>query len=179
MRKKLHVYLIAFITALLASGCGSDSGQEDAGGTADAPAREKSPPAAETESNLPAREVVIEANDQMQFSIANFDVQPGERVRIVLNNVGTMPKFSMGHNVVVLRKDANVESFAEDAMNAAATDYVPAAREKDIVAHTKLLGGGENDSVTFTAPKESGAYPFICSFPGHYQIGMKGTMTVK
>ena len=46
-----------------------------------------------------------------------------------------------------------------------------------MVAHTKLLGGGESDEITFTAPA-AGEYPFICTFPGHFAI-MQGVMTVK
>jgi uncharacterized cupredoxin-like copper-binding protein len=33
--------------------------------------------------------------------------------------------------------------------------------------------------VTFTVPKKPGVYTFICTFPGHFAGGMKGTLTVK
>ena len=39
------------------------------------------------------------------------------------------------------------------------------------LAYTKMLGGGESDTITFDAP-EPGTYIFICSFPGHYQLMM-------
>jgi azurin len=48
-----------------------------------------------------------------------------------------------------------------------------------MIAHTKLLGPKEKDTVTFQAPKEPGRYPFLCSFPGHYQVGMRGELIVE
>jgi uncharacterized cupredoxin-like copper-binding protein len=33
--------------------------------------------------------------------------------------------------------------------------------------------------VKFTAPQAPGEYPFICTFPGHYAIGMKGVLVVR
>jgi azurin len=48
-----------------------------------------------------------------------------------------------------------------------------------VLAHTKLLGPAETDTVTFTAPYVAGDYLYLCSFPGHYSQGTKGFMTVK
>ena len=65
-------------------------------------------------------------------------------------------------------------------MQAAATDYIPADEEskKMIVAHTKILGGGESQTITFTAPAEAGDYPYVCTFPGHFAL-MQGVLKVK
>ena len=41
----------------------------------------------------------------------------------------------------------------------------------------KLIGGGEETTVTFDAPAK-GTYDFICSFPGHYAL-MKGKFIVE
>ncbi len=185
MKTKVTLLSTTLLTVLLAAGCGGNGSQEGTP-TPEAPAAEQSSTnqaapasAASADANAEAREVVIKANDQMKFDIENFDVKPGETIRLVLDNVGTMPKFSMGHNVVILKLDADPAAFVEAAMNAAGNDYIPQGSEDQIVAHTKMLGGGEKDTITFTAPEQTGAYPFICSFPGHFQIGMKGTMTVK
>jgi len=56
---------------------------------------------------------------------------------------------------------------------------VPVEMSDVIIAHTKLLGPGESDTITFKAPTKKGRYVFLCSFPGHYQIGMKGYMVVR
>jgi azurin len=91
-----------------------------------------------------------------------------------------MPKFSMGHNWVILTPGTNVQAFIEAAASAPTTDYVPVAAYKGrILAATKLLGPKERDTVSFTAPAKPGRYEFFCSFPGHYQVGMRGVLIVK
>lgn len=133
-----------------------------------------------SQSNAPiSQEITITANDQMKYNIESFSVKAGETVRLTLKNIGKMPKFSMGHNVVILTQGTDSLAFVEAAANSAVTDYVPEGSEKKVIAHTKLLGGGEEDSIVFTAPTKTGDYPFVCSFPGHYQVGMKGTMKVQ
>lgn len=126
----------------------------------------------------PPKEVTIQADDKMRFDVTAIDAQPGQKISVTLKNVGTTPKFSMGHNFVVLNRTANVQTFLDAASMQAAHDYVP-PDSKDVVAHTKLLGPGESDTVTFNAPYVPGDYPFFCSFPGHYSQGTRGVMTVK
>ena len=48
-----------------------------------------------------------------------------------------------------------------------------------MIAATTLAGNGETVEVTFTVPKAAGSYPYVCTFPGHFQAGMKGTLEVK
>lgn len=175
LNKKLHLILLAIATGLLfmLAGCGDKAATGTSKTAGDAPA--KAPAAMPT----PSREIVIEASDQMKFNVLDFQVAPGETVKLTLKNVGTMPKFSMGHNLVVLQRGVSVEKFAEAAASSPTTEYVPASYSSKVIAHTKLLGGGETDSVVFTAPKIRSPYPFVCTFPGHLQAGMRGTMTVQ
>ena len=51
--------------------------------------------------------------------------------------------------------------------------------DKRVIAHTKLLGGGESDAVTFPVAslKAGEAYTYFCSFPGHSAL-MKGTLAL-
>ena len=42
-----------------------------------------------------------------------------------------------------------------------------------------LLHSAETVEVTFTVPAKPGKYEFICTFPGHYTLGMKGVLTVR
>lgn len=127
----------------------------------------------------PPKTVEITADDKMKFSISEFEVDHGQKVSVTLKNVGTSPKASMGHNFIALNKGVKWEKFVEDASMDAAHDYVPPASAKDVIGHTKLLGPGESDTATFTAPYVPGNYDFVCSFPGHATQGMKGTMIVK
>lgn len=129
----------------------------------------------------PPKTVQINADDKMKFDLTAFEVKPGQKVSVTLTNVGTTPKFSMGHNFVLLDRivnTTNVQGFLDKASVEAAHDYVP-PDAKAVLAHTKLLGPGESDTVTFNAPYVPGEYLYLCSFPGHYSQGTKGFMTVK
>jgi len=127
---------------------------------------------------VPPKEIHINADDKMKYDVTAFEAKPGQKISITLTNIGTTPKFSMGHNCVVLDRNVNVQNFLDAASMAASTDYVP-KDFKGVLAHTKLLGPGESDTVTFNAPYIPGDYPFFCSFPGHYSQGTKGVMAVK
>jgi azurin len=126
------------------------------------------------------KKIELTGNDQMQFSSKALEATVGDTVALTFKHIGALPKVSMGHNFVLLKAGTKIPEFAMAAMKAVATDYLPADEEskKAILAHTKLLGGGESDAITFAVPAEPGAYPYICTFPGHYAI-MQGVMTVK
>lgn len=129
----------------------------------------------------PPKTVEIQADDKMRFDMTAFEVKPGQKISVTLKNIGTTPKFSMGHNFIMLDRSVNVgnvQAFLDKASTEAAHDYVPPG-SKDVLAHTKLLGPGESDTVTFNAPFIPGEYLYLCSFPGHYSQGTKGFMTVK
>ncbi len=164
----------AVSAVLFFSGCGKkDAPAAQAGDTA------KSGASATGDTPASGRAIEITGNDTMKFSLTEIRAKPGETLTVTLVNVGSMPKFSMGHNWVLLKSASVADAYVSDAMQAATTDYVPAGRKNDVIAHTRLLGPKEKDSVTFQAPKEPGRYPFICSFPGHYQVGMKGDLIVE
>ena len=128
-----------------------------------------------------AEEATVEltGNDQMQYNTKAFEVTEGQEVVLSFKHIGQLPVVAMGHNVVILKPETAVPTFAAKCAPAKETNYIPqdAESKEQIVAHTKMLGGGESDQLTFTAPA-AGEYPFICSFPGHFAI-MQGVMTVK
>jgi azurin len=47
-----------------------------------------------------------------------------------------------------------------------------------VIAKTALAGPGETVGVTFVVPEIPGEYPFICTFAGHCQAGMRGALVV-
>ncbi len=131
-----------------------------------------------TAAQAAPRVVKITGTDDMKYSLTKIDAKPGEELKIVLNAQGAMPKESMAHNFVLLAAGVNQDEFSMQAMLARGTNYVPKAPEK-ILASTALAGAGETVEVTFKAPAKPGVYNFMCTFPGHYAAGMKGTLTVK
>jgi len=127
----------------------------------------------------PPKTVEISAYDTMKYSVTAFDVRSGQKISITLINKGTAPKKSGGHDLVVLQKNTNMKKFLEAASLEASHDYAPPGSQKDVLASTRLLGPGESDTITFTAPYVPADYDFVCSFPGHAMQGMKGVMTVR
>lgn len=120
--------------------------------------------------------ITIESNDQMKYSLSQIKVKEGQSVTLTLKHTGKMPLEAMGHNLVILQKGTDVGVFAHLASRSKSTGYVP-AKSKQVIAATKLVGGGQSTTITFTAPAK-GTYDFICSFPGHYGI-MKGKLIVE
>lgn len=119
----------------------------------------------------------IEGNDAMQFNKKVIEVSKScKEFTVKLKHAGKMPKTAMGHNWV-LAKAADVNAIGTDGIPAGvAANYIKAGDTR-VIAHTKVVGGGETDSVTFpiSALKDGEAYAFFCSFPGHWGV-MKGDL---
>ena len=147
--------------------------------TAPKPAAAKPAAAQPAAAAKGARTVELTASDDMKFNMTTIEAKPGETLHIVLTSVGTMPKIAMAHNFVLLAAAANVDEFIKASMGAQATDYIPAEKKAQVLASTKLAGPGETVETTVKVPAKAGSYPYMCTFPGHFAAGMKGTLTVK
>jgi azurin len=90
----------------------------------------------------------------MKYNKDLFRVKAGEPVELSFKNAGTMPKESMGHNVVILKPGVDLPTFGAEAAAAAADEYIPKSALSSIVSHTKLLGPGETDKITLHLKKE-------------------------
>lgn len=122
--------------------------------------------------------IELEGHDNMQYSgDTKVEVKAGQKITLNFKNVGELPKEAMGHNVVILALGTDMADFGTKAVQAKDNEYIPADYASSIIAHTKLLGPGESDTITFQLDTP-GIYDFICSFPGHWGT-MKGTITVK
>jgi len=119
----------------------------------------------------------IAGTDQMQFDKKELVVAPDcTQVELTLKHTGKLPAQSMGHNWV-LSKTADVAAVATDGLTAGLPkDYLKAGDAR-VIAHTKVIGGGQTTTVTFPTSKltKGGAYTYFCSFPGHSSI-MKGVL---
>jgi len=120
--------------------------------------------------------VTITSNDGMRFDIRKINVSSGQKVRVTLTHTGKLDKRIMGHNVVFLTNGVKPSAFAVKAAAARDNDYIPEGTTQ-VIAHTKMIGGGETAIIEFIAP-EAGTYNYICSFPGHYAM-MKGKLIVE
>jgi azurin len=164
-----------FIPMVLSAVLLSAPVQAPAGQAKPAPAAGQTKPAA---AGAP-RTVEIAGSDDMKYSVTTIPAKPGETLKIRLTSKGTLPKIAMAHNVVVLKAGAKQIDFANAAATARDTDFIPPAMKDQVLAATALAGPGESVEVTFKVPTTPGTLPFICSFPGHFAAGMRGTIVVK
>ncbi|MCS3747305.1 azurin [Xanthomonas arboricola] len=122
--------------------------------------------------------VTITGNDQMKFDQSAITIAPDcTQVDVTLKHAGKMAATVMGHNWV-LTKSADFQAVANAGMRSTIADsYLPKADAR-VIAHTKVVGGGESTTVSFVTSKltKGGAYTFFCSFPGHWAM-MKGTLS--
>ena len=187
----IRLTILTAACALALAGCG-DKSAPTAEPVAAPPAAETQPapaaePAAAPEAPAEVKAAVvadcsteIHGSDAMQFDVNSITVPAScTDFTIKLTHPGTMPVAAMGHNVVIAAQ-ADMAGVAADGIAAGvAGDYVKAGDTR-VIAHTKLIGGGENTSVTFPVAKikDGGPYEFFCSFPGHSSM-MKGTIAVQ
>jgi azurin len=195
-----RILLLAGACALALSACGDKSAPPPEPATTAPAATEPAPaeapaPMAETPTTAPAAAPAtdakpaavvadcateIEGNDAMQFNVSSIAVPAScTDFKITLKHTGTMPVAAMGHNVVITRT-SDMQAVAADGMGAGAANSYVKEGDARVIAHSKLVGGGETTSVSFPVSKikEGGPYEFFCSFPGHSMI-MKGTITVE
>ncbi|MEO5629728.1 MAG: azurin [Thermomonas sp.] len=188
--------VLAAACALALVACGDKPSSVD---TTTAPATEATPAAPSATVEMPAPAPVatapgsdkpaavvtdcateIEGSDAMQYNVGSITVPAScTEFKITFKHAGQMPVAAMGHNVVIT-KAADMQAVAADGIGAGINaDYIKPGDAR-VIAHTKLVGGGETTSVSFPISKIQGAgpYEFFCSFPGHSTI-MKGTISVQ
>jgi azurin len=111
----------------------------------------------------------------LQWDVKQFSVQPNELVELVVVNPDTMP-----HNLLItapgkleaVGRAAEAMSVLPDAFE---RQFVPDT--PDVLFKTALIGTNETARLRFRAPAQTGAYPYVCSFPGHWGT-MNGIMQV-
>jgi len=119
--------------------------------------------------------VIRTIREQMLYDKTLLVVEAGKPVEIVLIN-----EDAMTHNLVVVRPGAAEEvGKAAEKMTPVPDEHgrihVPASPK--VLYATKMLEGGQQAKLSFTAPTEIGDYPYICTFPGHW-MRMMGTLAV-
>lgn len=120
--------------------------------------------------------LALAGNDLMKYDKSELKVKTGQKVTLTLRHTGKIGKKIMGHNFVLLKEGTAIPTFSAAAASAGESkDWI--ANEDQIIAYTKMIGGGESTQVVFDAPAP-GVYDYICSFPGHSGL-MKGKFIVE
>ena len=111
--------------------------------------------------------------EKMAYDVRQLQVKPGKKIKLTFANFDFMP-----HNILLVNP-GKAEEVGLAAVNLGAkgfdTGFVPESSE--ILWHSRLVDFGQEQVIEFTAPTQEGAYPYICSFPGHHRL-MRGTLYV-
>ena len=113
----------------------------------------------------------------LQFAPKTLKVKAGARVALtVINDDPSMP-----HNFVLVTPDA-LPRVGEGSMKLAASPdglakhYV--IEDEGVIAFSPILQSGGSYIVYFNAPKKPGEYPYLCTYPGHWQV-TRGVLVVE
>lgn len=173
--KIIKYALFAGVVAL--ASCGGSNESSNATDQPAAPAADQPTVEAPAAPAADGVNLEISGTDDMKFDKTELRAKAGQKVTLTLHHPGKLSKEAMGHNVVILKPGTDIAAFAAKAIGAKDNDYFPESEAGSVIAHTKVIGGGESVTIEFTAPA-AGTYPFICSFPGHYTF-MKGDFIVE
>jgi azurin len=118
----------------------------------------------------------IEAGKNLTYSTRTLRAKAGEPVELKFTNPDVVP-----HNWVLIRPGSL--SVVGDLANKLVADpeavlrhYVP--KSDDVICYTDIVPAGESFSIYFSAPAQSGRYPYLCTFPGHWMV-MNGELVVE
>ena len=130
-----------------------------------------------TDPNAKVVELTIVAQGEdmskMSFDMKSMKVSSGTTIKLTIKS--TSPDASMPHNWVLVHK-GTMELVAMAGLQAGRElGFVP--NSPDVLVHSKLLGPGEEQTLTFSAPPP-GVYEYVCTYPGHWSI-MNGVLTVE
>ncbi len=124
-------------------------------------------------------QLTIQANDMIQYDARSLHIDAScKLVELTLRHVGRQEAHVLGHDWVLART-ADVAALVNRGMAAGFdSGYLPAG-DKRIIAATKIVGGGESTTITFStaALEPGGDYSFFCSYPGHSAM-MRGRFQV-
>ena len=115
---------------------------------------------------------ISSVGNEMRYDRTKFTVKPGQKVVLILKNMATSSV--MKHNLVILDRNADIDSIGQQSL--LVKGYIP--DDPMVLFYTDLSLPGQTVELTFTAPDIQGDYPYICTYPGHYQM-MQGVMTVQ
>lgn len=185
------IYLTCLLSTLLAvTACSKQQTPEPTTG-AEATSAEPTSVTAETEvaEQTPVVEAsaeagdsncdtTIEANDAMKYNVDSITISKScPTFTIHLKHVGNMAKESMGHNVVI-GATSDMQNIVTDGIAATLDNNYVKPDDGRVIAHTKVIGGGEETEVSFDTSKLTGeGYKFFCSFPGHIAM-MQGDVNL-
>jgi len=113
--------------------------------------------------------------DDNSYDLPTLTATAGARIKLRFSN-NTDRKDEIGHNWVLVRPGQEAEVVAGGKAAGDTVDWLN-TDDPAIIAHTRLIEGGQSHTIVFTAPP-AGSYTYLCTFPDHFSHGQKGTLTI-
>ena len=116
------------------------------------------------------RTITIDMNDNMRYAPAAIDVKRGETVRFIVANKGaTMHE-------LVLGTKGDIDKHAKAMKSVPVSD----AHAHHMHASPSMvqLPAGKSGEIVWRFNR-AGTFEYACLLPGHYESGMKGSISVK
>lgn len=117
--------------------------------------------------------IAIKAIPGLQYDQVRFQVKPGARVKLVFTN-----NDDMDHNLLITRPGARlqvVEAANKLGEQGPKLGFVPPSQQ--VLWTIPVVAPEQTRTLTFTAPRQAGVYPYVCTYTGHGYI-MYGAMYV-
>jgi plastocyanin len=119
------------------------------------------------------RTIKIDVLVGLQYDLVRFSVKPGEKLKLIFSNSD-----DMSHNLLITKPGARLEVVNQAinlGQNGPEMDYIP--KSSSILWAIPVVNPNQSRTLSFTAPKQVGVYPYVCTLPGHGLV-MFGAMYV-
>jgi len=160
--KTLHLVCAAALLAGPAAALAHDSLPHERTAAA-TPLGEQKPWGIAGEAEPALRTVTLDMGDDMRFTPAHISVRLGETVRLRVANKG------QAMHEIVLGTPASLDAHARLMQRFPAMEHAE--------PHMAHGAPGQAGDLVWTFNR-AGRFDFACLIPGHYQAGMRGTITV-
>lgn len=119
------------------------------------------------------RTIKIDVLVGLQYDLVRFNVRPGEKLSLIFSNSD-----DMSHNLLITRPGTRLEVVNEAlklGQKGPEMDYIP--NSPSVLWSIPVVNPNQFRTLNFTAPRQEGVYPYVCTIPGHGFI-MFGAMYV-
>lgn len=128
-----------------------------------APVKEQKPWGIAGDASAARRTIMLDMSDNMRFTPERISVKRGETVRLRVANKGQVM------HEIVLGTPASLDEHAQMMLKFPTMEH-----GEPYMAH---VSPGKSGDLVWNFNRE-GSFDFACLIPGHYQAGMRGTITV-
>jgi azurin len=113
--------------------------------------------------------------DDFSYDLPTLTATADTKIKLKFSN-NTDRKDEIGHNWVLVQPGQEAAVVASGKTAGDTVDWIK-TDDPAIIAHTRLIEGGQSNTILFKAPP-AGTYTYLCTFPDHFTHGQKGTLTI-